>query len=94
MMMLMIVVVPKSNFVVRNSALNLRDLCLFPVSIRVLPTLPAQEAYAVPYVQCTWDFFLSHKQSNAQDAVSNLRVAISDLDGKSRLPSGATFLLS
>lgn len=84
----MIVVVPKSNFVVRNSAINLR---LFQSGFF---QLPAQEAYAVPYVQCTWDFFLSHKQSNAQDAVSNLRVAISDLDGISCLPSGATFLLS
>eukprot|EP00438_Fugacium_kawagutii_P008287 Skav228069 [mRNA] locus=scaffold52:21621:23525:+ [translate_table: standard] len=36
------------------------------------------EAHVVPYSLCTWDFFLSHKQSNAQDAVSNLRMEISE----------------
>ncbi|CAE7792749.1 unnamed protein product [Symbiodinium microadriaticum] len=36
------------------------------------------EASSVPYSKCTWDFFLSHKQSNAQDAVQNLRMAISE----------------
>eukprot|EP00913_Durusdinium_trenchii_P002176 g2008.t1 len=32
----------------------------------------------VPYAKCRWDFFLSHKQSNAQDAVQNLRLALSE----------------
>lgn len=32
----------------------------------------------VPYEKCRWDFFLSHKQSNAQDAVQNLRLALSE----------------
>eukprot|EP00435_Cladocopium_sp_Y103_P053480 s2477_g17.t1 len=32
----------------------------------------------VPYGKCRWDFFLSHKQSNAQDAVQNLRLALSE----------------
>lgn len=45
------------------------------------------EAHVVPYSQCTWDFFLSHKQSNAQDAVLNLRMALSD-----RIPSSTFWL--
>lgn len=45
------------------------------------------EAQVVPYSQCTWDFFLSHKQSNAQDAVLNLRMALSD-----RIPSSTFWL--
>ncbi|CAL1133371.1 unnamed protein product [Cladocopium goreaui] len=36
------------------------------------------EPEAVPYAKCRWDFFLSHKQSNAQDAVQNLRLALSE----------------
>ncbi|CAE7198363.1 unnamed protein product, partial [Symbiodinium necroappetens] len=36
------------------------------------------EATVVPYEKCRWDFFLSHKQSNAQDAVQNLRLAIGE----------------
>lgn len=32
----------------------------------------------MPYAKCRWDFFLSHKQSNAQDAVQNLRLALSE----------------
>eukprot|EP00435_Cladocopium_sp_Y103_P043846 s1660_g12.t1 len=47
----------------------------------------APEAQVVPYSMCNWDFFLSHKQSNAQDAVLNLRMCLSD-----RLPSCSFWL--
>ena len=36
------------------------------------------EAYIVPCSKCTWDIFLSHKQSNAQDAMQSLRMALSE----------------
>ncbi|CAJ1448223.1 unnamed protein product, partial [Effrenium voratum] len=35
-------------------------------------------AVNVSFEKCRWDFFLSHKQSNAQDAVQNLRLALGE----------------
>eukprot|EP00931_Biecheleriopsis_adriatica_P050471 TRINITY_DN29225_c0_g1_i2.p1 TRINITY_DN29225_c0_g1~~TRINITY_DN29225_c0_g1_i2.p1 ORF type:complete len:324 (+),score=69.46 TRINITY_DN29225_c0_g1_i2:69-974(+) len=41
----------------------------------------------VPQKQCRWDFFLSHKQSNAQDTIQSLRMILQE-----RIP-GASFWL-
>ena len=69
----------KRGWSFRSAAVHVSNPFFFRELATVVCGFRLEEAQVVPYSQCTWDFFLSHKQSNAQDAVLNLRMALSHL---------------